>query len=105
LEALVLVAGSLPLTPPPPHRDPVNFAPRVKIPVLMINGRYDSQYPVETSIEPIFRLFGAPEADKKLVLYDTGHVPPTLMWIKEALDWLDRYLGPAGGAASRPGDA
>ena len=39
-------------------------------------------------------------ADKKLVLYDSGHVPyPTLLWIKEALDWLDRYLGPVAQTA------
>jgi dienelactone hydrolase len=106
LEALILVASGIPLgTPPPPHRDGVNFAPRVRTPVLMINGRYDSTYPVETSIEPLFRLFGAPEADKKLLLYDSGHVPqPALLWIKEALDWLDRYLGPVDGAASPPVD-
>jgi hypothetical protein len=71
----------------------------------MINGRYDFGAPVETSIEPLFRLFGAPEADKKLLLYDSGHVPqPTLLWIKEALDWLDRYLGPVSGRAARLDD-
>jgi hypothetical protein len=103
-KALILVAGGLP-TGVPPHLDAVNYAPRVRTPVLMINGRYDYGNPVETSIEPLFRLFGAPEGDKKLVLYDSGHVPqPTLMWIKEALDWFDRYLGPVGGAASRPID-
>jgi hypothetical protein len=71
----------------------------------MINGRYDFGAPVETSIEPLFRLFGAAEADKKLLLYDSGHAPqPTLLWIKEALDWLDRYLGPVGGAAAHPAE-
>jgi pimeloyl-ACP methyl ester carboxylesterase len=98
LKALVLVAVGLPAIPLPPHRDAVNYAPRVRIPVLMINGRYDAVLPVETAIEPLFRLFGAPATDKKLVLYDSGHVPqPTLLWIKEALDWLDRYLGPVRG--------
>jgi hypothetical protein len=68
----------------------------------MINGRFDTTYPVETTIEPLFRLFGAPEADKKLLLYDSGHVAqPALLWIKEALDWFDRYLGPVGGGAAR----
>jgi dienelactone hydrolase len=100
LKALILVAGGLSSGAPPPHLDTVNYAPRVRIPVLMINGRYDYGLPVETSIEPLFRLFGAPEADKKLLLYDSGHVPqPALLWIKEALDWLDRYLGPVSGPA------
>ena len=100
IRTLVLVAGSLPVNPLPPHRDAVNFAPRVRMPVLMINGRYDNGAPVETAIEPLFRLFGAPEKDRKLLLYDSGHLPqPALLWIKEALDWLDRYLGPVRGSA------
>ena len=102
LEALILVAGGLPSVPLPPHSDAVNFAPRVRMPVLMINGRYDATFPVETSIEPLFRLFGAPEADKKLLLYDSGHVPqPGVLWLKEALDWLDRYLGPVDEPAAK----
>ena len=35
-----------------PEVDPVNFAPRVKVPVLMLNGRYDYFYPTATSQEP-----------------------------------------------------
>ena len=98
-KALIMVGGGLPAGLPP-HQDTVNYAPRVKIPVLMINGRYDAGLPVEVSSEPLFRLFGAPAADKKFVLFESGHVPqPTLLWIKEALDWLDRYLGPVGGQA------
>jgi len=27
-------------------------------------------------------------------LYDTDHVPPRIEYIKETLNWLDRYLGP-----------
>jgi dipeptidyl aminopeptidase/acylaminoacyl peptidase len=101
IRVMILVAGGLPTIPLPPHRDAVNFAPRVKIPVLMINGRYDNANPIETEVEPLYRLFGAPEKDKKLLLYDSGHVPqPTLLWIKEALDWLDRYLGPVGGGSA-----
>ena len=29
-----------------PEADQINFAPRIMIPVLMINGRYDFFYPV-----------------------------------------------------------
>jgi eukaryotic-like serine/threonine-protein kinase len=77
-----------------PEIDPINFAPRVKIPVLMINGRYDFELPLETCQEPMFRAIGsAPEA-KRHVLYDTGHSPPQLPVMKEALNWLDQYLGP-----------
>ncbi len=45
----------------------------------------------------MFRLLGAPERDKRLILWDGGHVPPNgqiMINIKETLDWFDRYLGP-----------
>jgi cephalosporin-C deacetylase-like acetyl esterase len=33
--------------------DRINFAPRVKVPTLMLNGRLDSVYPPETSQVPM----------------------------------------------------
>jgi eukaryotic-like serine/threonine-protein kinase len=77
-----------------PEADPMHFAPRVKIPMLMLNGGYDFVFPLETCQEPLFRAFGTLPADKKHVLYDTGHRPPQLPMMKETLDWLDHYLGP-----------
>lgn len=74
--------------------DELNFAPRVKIPVLMLNGRFDFFYPVETSEEPMFRLLGTAKGHKRRVVYETGHNIPRNELIKETLDWLDRYLGP-----------
>jgi serine/threonine protein kinase/predicted esterase len=72
----------------------LNFAPRVKIPVLMINGRYDHIYPVESSQKPFFRFLGTPEKDKVYLLFDGGHTSPRNELIKSVLGWLDRYLGP-----------
>lgn len=43
----------------------------------MINGRYDSFFPVETLQEPMYRLLGAPATDKRHVVFDSGHTPPT----------------------------
>jgi eukaryotic-like serine/threonine-protein kinase len=77
-----------------PEADPMNFAPHVKIPVLMINGRYDFVFPLDTCQEPLFRSLGAPAQDKSHVLYDTGHAPPLLPMMKDTLNWLDHYLGP-----------
>jgi len=77
-----------------PETETINFAPRVTIPVLMINGRYDLGSPFETSQLPMFRFLGTPQKDKRHVLFDTGHVPPRNGIVKETLDWLDRYLGP-----------
>jgi serine/threonine protein kinase/formylglycine-generating enzyme required for sulfatase activity/cephalosporin-C deacetylase-like acetyl esterase len=77
-----------------PEVDQINFAPRVKVPVLMLSGRYDYFYPTATSQEPMLRLLGAPKDQKRHVLADTGHDFPRAELIKESLDWLDRYLGP-----------
>jgi eukaryotic-like serine/threonine-protein kinase len=77
-----------------PEADPFNFAPRVKIPVLMTNGRYDFEIPLDSCQEPLFQALGSPHQDKKHVLYDAGHAPPRIQVMKDTLDWLDHYLGP-----------
>jgi eukaryotic-like serine/threonine-protein kinase len=75
--------------------DPWNFASRVQIPVLMLNGRGDFLFPLETSQQPLFRLLGTPAPDKKHVIYDGGHdIFGRLEVFKDTQDWLDRYLGP-----------
>ena len=60
----------------------------------MLNGRTDFVDPVETNQLPLFRLLGTPEKDKRHVLFDRGLLGPTHQYIKESLDWFDRYLGP-----------
>lgn len=89
----ILLSGGLRGTPPAAERDPVNFAPRVKIPVLMLNGRHDFLFPVESSQKPLFQLLGTPGEHKRHVVFEAGHAPPRVELIKELLDWLDRYLG------------
>jgi pimeloyl-ACP methyl ester carboxylesterase len=79
-----------------PEVDPINFAPRLKVPTLLLNGRYDFTFPVEDFQRPLFRLLGAPEKDKKFVLLEYAHnvgaLPKEMR--REVLIWLDRYLGP-----------
>ena len=94
LKVGVLVGGGLAVESAPPEIDPLNFAPRVTMPVLMINGKYDFDTPYSSCQLPLFRLLGTPAKDKRLALFDTGHVVPRNDLIKETLDWLDRYLGP-----------
>jgi dienelactone hydrolase len=80
-----------------PEINAVNFLGRVKIPILMVNGRYDSILPVETAQTPMFRLIGTPAADKRHVILISGHSvnSPEVRneTIREVLSWLDRYLG------------
>jgi eukaryotic-like serine/threonine-protein kinase len=72
----------------------VNFLPRVKQPTLMLNGRYDFFFPMDSSQEPFYRLLGSPKDQKKHLIYDTGHNIPRNELIKETLNWLDLYFGP-----------
>src|SRR5262249_30985154 len=84
----------LPFEKLPPEIEPLNFAPRVKVPTLMLNGRDDFMFPLESSQIPLFHLLGASNAEKRHMVFDSGHVPPGNLLVRESLDWLDRYLEP-----------
>ena len=90
---VLLVAGLL-FQKSQPEVDPINFLPRVTVPVLMLNGRYDFFFPLETSQQPFFRLLRTSSEHKRMFVYEDGHSVPRTELIKETLDWLDLYLGP-----------
>jgi eukaryotic-like serine/threonine-protein kinase len=94
IKMAVLLSGGFHLQKTLPEVDEFNFAPHVKIPTLMINGRYDFIFPEDSSQKPMFTWLGTPAKDKRYVLLNTGHVPSNDLMIKEILDWLDHYLGP-----------
>ena len=94
LKVSILNSGGLPDIKALPEADFINYISRVKIPVLMMNGKYDYVFPIKTSIEPMYNLLGTPEKDKLLKIYDTDHNVPKNELIKETLNWLDKYLGP-----------
>jgi len=76
-----------------PEANAINYVTRVKIPTLMLNGKYDMSFPYATTVKPMFDLLGTPKGDKVLKLYDTDHFIPQNAFIKETLAWLDKYLG------------
>jgi len=55
----------------------MNFAPRLKVPPVVLNGWYDFVEPLETCQEPMSHAFGTPEQDKKRILYEGGQKLPT----------------------------
>jgi dienelactone hydrolase len=77
-----------------------NYAPRVHTPTLMLNGRFDTVFPYETSQTPFYQLLGTKEPDKRLTMSNTGHILPLAQTEAESLKWLDRYLS---GKADIPG--
>ncbi|HEY7191033.1 MAG TPA: protein kinase [Vicinamibacterales bacterium] len=88
----------------PSEIDPLNFAPRIRVPTLMLNGRYDFENPLTTAQAPLFALLGTPVADKRHVVLENGHTQSIHETAQEVLPWFDRYLGTvaiADGSASR----
>ncbi len=92
IKTLILLNGGL-FGGVAPQADVVNFAPRARIPVLMIHGVND--YVIGKRSQQLFELFGTPPEHKRLALVEGGHIPARREEvIREVLDWLDRYLGP-----------
>ena len=94
-KTVIFLDGGLFLQPTLPSRDQVNFAPRVKMPFLMVNGRYDFTFSLDRAQIPLFKLIGTPEQDKKHVVFETPHnvSQDRAQLSKVVLEWLDKYLG------------
>jgi serine/threonine protein kinase/formylglycine-generating enzyme required for sulfatase activity len=74
-----------------PEVNPINFTPYIKAPKLLLNGRYDEAFPLETVALPFYKLLREP---KQLSLVDAGHVPPLEKRVPIINKWLDDTLGP-----------
>src|SRR5207237_5520454 len=96
LKTDVFLDGGFFLGKPSTGRDQADFAPRLRIPVLMVNGRYDFSFSLDRAQNPLFAMLGTPAADKKHVVLETPHdvraKRPEL--VRAVLSWLDKYLGP-----------
>jgi dienelactone hydrolase len=92
--AVLTVGGMTAHGTPRPEVDYINFAPRITVPILMLNGRYDLALLYEAEVQPMFALLGTAPEDKKLIVYDTDHWIDRREVAKETLTWLDRYMGP-----------
>jgi formylglycine-generating enzyme required for sulfatase activity/pimeloyl-ACP methyl ester carboxylesterase len=95
LKTAVFLDGGYFLYDPPKGGDQVDFAPRLKKPVLMVNGRYDYAFSPEKSQTALFKALGAKAPDKQHIIFDTPHDVterrPEL--IQAVVAWLDKYLG------------
>jgi serine/threonine protein kinase/formylglycine-generating enzyme required for sulfatase activity len=69
---------------------PIKFASEIKTQKLVINGRYDETFPLNTDAKPLFKLLREP---KKIVLYDGGHIPTVEFFVPTVNNWLDETLG------------
>jgi eukaryotic-like serine/threonine-protein kinase len=63
-KAVVFLDGGFFMSPALPGRDQADFAPRLKKPVLMVNGKYDFTFPPDQSQAPMFEMIGTARTDK-----------------------------------------
>jgi dienelactone hydrolase len=91
----ILNTGGLPRLPGfPPEIDPSHAVTRINIPVLMLNGKYDS-FMLPENAQRFYDMLPEREPRKKRVIADSGHYVPRDVLVRETLDWLDKHLGPA----------
>jgi dienelactone hydrolase len=96
LKTGIFVAGGLAPIDLPRSFDSALYAQKVKIPVLMVNGREDVLLPYITSQKPMYELLGTNDEHKKHKLYPGGHGVFGLFYRQiqdDVIDWLDHYLG------------
>jgi formylglycine-generating enzyme required for sulfatase activity/dienelactone hydrolase len=95
LKTALFLDGGYFLATPMPGVDQADFAPRLKIPVLMVNGKYDYTFPVDKAQDPLFRMLGTPPDEKSHVILDTPHdvTEQHSQLVSTVLGWLDHYLG------------
>jgi pimeloyl-ACP methyl ester carboxylesterase len=91
IKVSVLIVAGLAFERVRPEVDPFNFLPRITTPTLMLNGRYDFFFPLETAQRPMFRLLSTPADQKRWVVEEGSHFVPRTRQIQETLAWLDRY--------------
>lgn len=90
--ATVLIGAGIDerLQPTLPEASNINFAPRIRGPKLVVNGREDEEHPWRTRALPLWNLLTEP---KQLELFDgVGHLPPPELRIPAIREFLDRHL-------------
>jgi formylglycine-generating enzyme required for sulfatase activity/dienelactone hydrolase len=92
--AAVLMSAGMGGVPGFPDADALNYAGHITVPLLLLSGRHDFVYPLETVAKPMFERIGTPEDRKRHVVFDAGHMMfPRSQLTQEVLGWLDRHLG------------
>ena len=87
--AILYVGGAFPTYPP--LVDGINHLPRIKTPLLMLNGEQDYLVP-KSAANFFYQSTGTAIEDKKIVFYDSGHWPlPRNQMIKETLSFIEKY--------------
>ena len=101
-KAVVLLAAGIDerVQPTLPEAANFNFAPYIRQPKLMVNGRQDAEHRWVTRAEPLWKLLRAP---KELALLEgEGHAPSAERRVPLINAFLDKVLGPVRPGATAP---
>lgn len=74
-----------------PEVNPINYAPYIKAPKLLLNGKQDEEHLYKTRALPLYNLFQEP---KKLAMVNGGHLPSLEVRAPIINNFLDETLGP-----------
>lgn len=92
--AVILLGGGIDerMQPTVPEASSINFAPYIRAPKLLLNGRNDEESHWETRALPLWELLSEP---KELMLIEgAGHLVPVEERIPAMAGWLDRTFRP-----------
>ncbi len=90
--ATVLIVAGLKMERARAEVDPVNFLPRVRVFLIMLDGRHDYFFPVETSQKPFFEYLGTPKEHRRWVVYPEAHNVPRPSGARDWTTCISRYL-------------
>ncbi len=77
-----------------PENRAIDYAPRIRMPTMLLNGRYDFGVPLDTAQRPLFEAFGTRPDQKRHVILEAGHALSVEDAASATLPWFDRHLGP-----------
>ncbi|MHC1764440.1 MAG: SUMF1/EgtB/PvdO family nonheme iron enzyme [Verrucomicrobiia bacterium] len=105
IKAGVFALGGLVPIELPRSFDFALYAQRVRVPVLMVNGREDALIPWETSQKPLFERLKQGNSFSEYKPYPGGHGVLEGLFSQQihqdVLAWLDRFLGPVAAERRR----
>lgn len=76
-----------------PMVDIVNYAPRITVPVLMINGRFDHSFPTKAASAGCSNCSAHQRGTKSTSLRQPAHQLSAQSAARDVSNWFDQYVG------------
>ncbi len=91
-----MLGGGLQRVKVAPEIDTLNFAPRMHVPTLMVNGQNDFQISARGRAAAAVPAAGAASPTRSVTHSSTADTCRTQIHdvMREMLDWFDKFLGP-----------